>query len=69
MLPVLFLAGLIQRSLAFRRRQVDMDGDPPIPKALFASSKWAIVLAEEAQLRHAFGEEYRTYCGRVRRYL
>ena len=177
-LPVLFLAGLIQKGLAFRRCHVEMDGDPPIAKGLFASSKWAIVvvwgamvvqswsdrlsfidvpdllagvslglwavgfallfagrsglgdsfrigspkertglkqtglfrfsrnpmyvgvyatlcatvlrtlnpvlllvaayvivvhhrivLAEEAQLRHAFGEEYRTYCSHVRRYL
>jgi len=177
-LPVVFLAGLIQRAVAFRRRHVDMDGKPPISKTLFASSKYAIVivwgamviqvwsgkisfvdtpnllagasvglwvlgfallftgrsglgesfrigspkestalkqtglyrfsrnpmyvgvyatlcaavlrtlnpilllvaayvivvhhkivLAEEAQLRHAFGEEYRTYCSRVRRYL
>ena len=44
LLPVLFLAGLIQRALAFRRRHVDMDGTPPISKALFVSSKWAIVL-------------------------
>lgn len=28
-----------------------------------------IVLAEEEHLRRAYGEEYRTYCGRVRRYL
>jgi protein-S-isoprenylcysteine O-methyltransferase Ste14 len=28
-----------------------------------------IVLAEEAHLRDVFGEEYRTYCGHVRRYL
>src|SRR5512137_1242417 len=41
--PVVFLAGLVQRSLAFRRRHVDMDGVPPIRKAPFASSKWAIV--------------------------
>jgi protein-S-isoprenylcysteine O-methyltransferase Ste14 len=44
LLPVIFLAGLIQRAVAFRRRHVDMDGEPPISKALFASSKWAIVL-------------------------
>jgi len=44
LLPVVFLTGLVQRALAFRRRQVDMDGTPPISKALFASSKWAIVL-------------------------
>ena len=44
LLPVVFLAGLIQRAVAFRRRHVDMDGDPPISKPLFVSSKWAIVV-------------------------
>jgi protein-S-isoprenylcysteine O-methyltransferase Ste14 len=28
-----------------------------------------IVLAEEEQLRRTLGEEYRTYCRRVRRYV
>jgi len=28
-----------------------------------------IVLAEEAHLRRAWGEEYRNYCSQVRRYL
>jgi protein-S-isoprenylcysteine O-methyltransferase Ste14 len=49
-LPVLFLAGLIQRAVAFRRRHVDMDGDPPISKTLFVSSKWAIVLVWAAMV-------------------
>jgi len=43
LLPVLFLAGLVQKALAFRRRSIDMDGTPPISKALFVSSKYAIV--------------------------
>ena len=50
LLPVVFLAGLIQRALAFRRRNVDMDGTPPISKALFASSKYAIVLVWGAMI-------------------
>lgn len=49
-LPVLFLAGLIQRAVAFRRRHVDMDGEAPIPKTLFVSSKWAIVLVWAAMV-------------------
>ena len=55
LLPVVFLAGLIQRALAFRRRNVDMDGKPPIPKALFASSKWAIVIVWGAMVIQIWG--------------
>jgi hypothetical protein len=44
LLPSVFLAGVIQRALAFRRRNVGMEGKPPISKALFASSKYAIVI-------------------------
>jgi protein-S-isoprenylcysteine O-methyltransferase Ste14 len=54
-LPVVFLAGLIQRALAFRRRNVDMDGEPPIPKALFASSKYAIVIVWGAMVTQIWG--------------
>ena len=55
LLPVLFLAGLIQRALAFRRRHVDMDGEPPIPKMLFASSKYAIVVVWGAMVVQTWG--------------
>jgi protein-S-isoprenylcysteine O-methyltransferase Ste14 len=55
LLPVLFLAGLIQRAMAFRRRHIDMDGDPPIPKALFVSSKYAIVLVWGAMAIQSWG--------------
>jgi 4-hydroxybenzoate polyprenyltransferase len=44
LLPVLFLAGLARKGLAFRRRHVDMDGDPPISKALFVGSEFTIVI-------------------------
>lgn len=54
-LPVVFLAGLIQRGLAFRRRNVDMDGEPPIPKATFVSSKYAIVVLWGAMIVQAWG--------------
>jgi protein-S-isoprenylcysteine O-methyltransferase Ste14 len=56
-LPVLFLAGLIQKGLAFRRRHVDMDGVPPIPKALFASSKWAIVVVWGAMVIQSWSDK------------
>jgi protein-S-isoprenylcysteine O-methyltransferase Ste14 len=55
LLPVVFLAGLIQRALAFRRRHVDMDGKPPISKALFVSSKYAIVGLWGAMVIQAWG--------------
>jgi len=50
LLPVPFLAGLIQRARAFRQRHIDMDGDPPISKALFVSSKYAIVIVWAAMV-------------------
>jgi protein-S-isoprenylcysteine O-methyltransferase Ste14 len=55
LLPVVFLAGLIQRALAFRRRNVDMDGEPPISKAVFVSSKWAIVIVWGAMVIQSWG--------------
>jgi hypothetical protein len=56
LLPVVFLAGLVQRALAFRRRHVDMDGVPPISKAPFASSKWAIVLVWGAMVIQSWSD-------------
>ena len=55
LLPVLFLAGLIQKARAFRQRHIDMDGDPPIPKALFVSSKYAIVIVWGAMVVQSWG--------------
>jgi protein-S-isoprenylcysteine O-methyltransferase Ste14 len=55
LLPVFFLAGLIMKGLAFRRRNVDMDGTPPIPKALFLSSKYAIVMVWGAMVIQSWG--------------
>jgi protein-S-isoprenylcysteine O-methyltransferase Ste14 len=54
-LPVLFLAGLIRRAVAFRRRHIDMDGDPPISKALFLSSKYVIVILWGAMILQSWG--------------
>jgi protein-S-isoprenylcysteine O-methyltransferase Ste14 len=58
LLPVVLLAGLIQRALAFRRRNVDMDGVPPISKALFASSKYAIVIVWGAMVIQTWGGKF-----------
>lgn len=57
LLPVLFLAGLIQKARAFRRRQIDMDGESPIPKALFVSSKYAIVILWGAMIVQSWGAD------------
>ena len=55
LLPVLFLAGLFQKARAFRQRHIDMDGDPPISKALFLSSKYAIVIVWGAMVVQSWG--------------
>jgi len=41
--PVAFLAVLFIGGEVFRRRQIDMDGDPPVGRRLFYSSKYLIV--------------------------
>jgi protein-S-isoprenylcysteine O-methyltransferase Ste14 len=55
LLPVLFLGGLIQYSLSFRRRKIDMDGEPPISRLAFASSKYAIVIVWGAMVVQHWG--------------
>ena len=55
-LPVLFVGGLVRRDLAFRRRHVDMGGVPPISNALFASSKYAIVLVWVAMVVQSWSD-------------
>ena len=54
-LPVLFLGGLIRNATLFRRRKIDMDGEPPIAKAPFVSSKYAIVIVWGAMVVQAWG--------------
>ena len=55
LLPVAFLAGLIRKALVFRRRHVDMGGEPPISEAQFAVSKYAIVLIWGAMVAQSWG--------------
>ena len=55
LLPALFLSGLIQKAAALRRRHIDMDGDPPISKAFFVSSKYAIVIVWSAMVVQSWG--------------
>jgi len=54
-LPALFLAGLIYKGAAFRRRHIDMDGEPPISQAFFVSSKYAIVVVWGAMVIQSWG--------------
>lgn len=53
--PVLFLAVLFGGGGLLRRRNIDMDGSPPIPKTLFLSSKYAILAMWAAMVLQAWG--------------
>ncbi len=53
--PVLFLVVLFGGGGLFRRRNIDMDGTPPIHKTLFYSSKYAIMAMWLATVVHAWG--------------
>lgn len=55
LLPAGFLIVLFGGGELFRRRNIDMDGDPPISKALFVSSKYSIVLLWAAMVMHSWG--------------
>jgi protein-S-isoprenylcysteine O-methyltransferase Ste14 len=53
--PVLFLIVLFGGGELFRRRAIDMDGDPPINRALFYISKYSIVLLWGAMALQSWG--------------
>ena len=55
LLPVIFLGGLIRKAVLFRRRKIDMDGEPPISKLPFVTSKYAIVIVWGAMVFQAWG--------------
>ncbi len=42
--PVLFLIVLFGGGTLFRRRNIDMDGEPPIDRKLFYTSKYSIII-------------------------
>ncbi len=54
-LPVLFLIILFGGGGLLRRRNIDMDGAPPIDKTLFLSSKYAILAMWAAMVLQAWG--------------
>lgn len=51
----LFLVVLFGGGAVFRRRNIDMDGDAPINKKLFYSSKYAIMLLWAAAVAQSWG--------------
>ena len=55
LLPLGFLIVLFGGGELFRRRNINMDGDPPIGKMLFLSSKYLILLLWTAMVVHSWG--------------
>jgi protein-S-isoprenylcysteine O-methyltransferase Ste14 len=53
--PVLFLIVLFGGGALLRRRSVDMDGDPPIQRTLFYSSKYLIAILWVVTILHSWG--------------
>ncbi len=53
--PVLFLIVLFGGGELFRRRAIDMDGDPPINRTLFYVSKYSIVILWGAMALQSWG--------------
>jgi protein-S-isoprenylcysteine O-methyltransferase Ste14 len=55
LLPVLFLIVLFGGGALFQRRNIDMDGQPPINKGIFLSSKYLIVVMWAAMVMQIWG--------------
>lgn len=53
--PVLFLVILFGGGELFRRRNIDMDGEPPIDRRLFYASKYSILILWAAMVLHSWG--------------
>jgi protein-S-isoprenylcysteine O-methyltransferase Ste14 len=53
--PVLFLIVLFGGGQLFRRRNIDMDGKPPIDRRLFYISKYSILILWGALVLHSWG--------------
>lgn len=52
---VAFLAVLFRTGDTFRRRNVDVDGEPPIDRTAFYLSKYSILLVWSAMVLHSWG--------------
>ena len=55
LLPVLFLIVLFGGGELFRRRNIEIDGEPPIDMKLFYFSKYAIIILWVAMVLHSWG--------------
>jgi protein-S-isoprenylcysteine O-methyltransferase Ste14 len=53
--PVAFLIVLFGGGSLFRRRNIDMDGKPPIDRAIFYASKYSILIIWAAMVIHGWG--------------
>jgi protein-S-isoprenylcysteine O-methyltransferase Ste14 len=53
--PMVFLIVLFGGGELFRRRNIDMDGEPPIDKTLFYTSKYAILLLWAGMVLQSWG--------------
>jgi len=53
--PLLFLTVLFVGGSSFRKRNIDMDGDPPIDRTVFYTSKYSIVIVWAAMVIHCWG--------------
>ena len=53
-LPVMFLVVLFGGEGAFKKRNIDMGGEPPINRAVFLASKFVIVLLWAAMVGHCW---------------
>jgi protein-S-isoprenylcysteine O-methyltransferase Ste14 len=53
--PVIFLIILFGGGSLFRKRNIDMDGEPPINRTIFLSSKYLIVIVWLAMVLHNWG--------------
>jgi len=54
-LPILFLIILFGGGILFRRKDIDMDGEPPINETLFYISKYSIVVLWGAMVLESWG--------------
>ncbi len=55
LLPFLFLVVLFGGGLRLRRKNIDMDGEPPINRTIFYVSKYSIMLLWAAMILQAWG--------------
>ncbi len=53
--PVLFLIILFGGGTLFKKRKIDMDGEPPINRTIFISSKYLIILVWVAMVMQNWG--------------